>query len=175
MKPISWRTQLRLVGGSYVFVLLVSAGLVLQRYLQYVRHPDDAAASGGMWAFGDWLLELFIGGLFLVPTFFLLLVISKSEPVYTRYAKVLFGFSLTAPLSLAILSIPAAREGWLLGAPCLYRPLASPVVLVVEGGSRLMARFPLPKKLTSYALLIELATLVLIVALLFFAARAHRG
>jgi hypothetical protein len=175
VKPISWRAQLLWVGAGYAFVLLVSAGLVFERYMQYVRHPDDAAAYGGMYAFGDWLLELFIGGLFLVPTFFLLLVIAKSEPVYTLYSKVLFGLSLTAPLSLAMLSIPAMREGWLLGGPCLYRLLASPVVLVVAGTSRLMARFRLPKKLTAYALLIELATILLIVALLFFSAKAHRG
>ena len=55
--------------------------------------------NGGMAAAGDWMLEIFIGGLLLIPTFFLALVIRKREAIYTAFSRVLFGFSLTAPIS----------------------------------------------------------------------------
>ncbi len=90
MKPIPWRGQLGLVAVGYAAVLLVAAVLIYARYMQYVNHPADAArymqyvnhpadaiSSSGMYAFGDLVLELFIAGLFLIPTFLLVLVIRK--------------------------------------------------------------------------------------------------
>jgi len=71
VKPIPWRTQLGLVATGYAVVIGAAAALVLARYMLYVRHPDDAAAAGGMYAFGDMMLGFFIVGLFLIPTFFL--------------------------------------------------------------------------------------------------------
>jgi len=99
--------QLRLVAAGYALVVVVSALLVYQRYLVYVRNPQDVAAAGGMYAGGDLLLEIFICFLFLVPTAALVFVIRKSESLYTSYAKVLLGLSLTAPLSLGLLIVPA--------------------------------------------------------------------
>ena len=96
MKPIPRRVQLGVVAAGYVAVLLVSAVLVHARHMLYVNHPADVAAAGGMYAAGDWMLELFIGGLFLIPTFLLVLVIRKSETAYTRYSQALLGVSLTA-------------------------------------------------------------------------------
>jgi len=100
MEPSPSRLQLRLFAASCAVVGVVSALLIYVRYLQYVRNPQDAAASSGMYAGGDLLLEIFICFLFLVPTVALVLVIRNSEWCYTTYAKVLLGLSLTAPISV---------------------------------------------------------------------------
>lgn len=52
MEPSPLRLQLRLVAASYAVVV----ANVYQRYLKYVRNPQDAAASSGMYAGGDLLL-----------------------------------------------------------------------------------------------------------------------
>lgn len=155
------RTRLYWVGGGYAAVAALSAALIVARYLQYVTHPADAAQYGGMWAGGDLMLELFITGLLLVVTFFLVLVIRKEERAYTVYSKVLLGLSLTAPLSVGLISIPAVSQGtgWL-GYACMFRLFASPMVIVGLGGSRLLARFSRAKRLLSYSLIIEGLTLV---------------
>jgi hypothetical protein len=175
VKAIPWKTQLTLVAGGYFVVLAIAAALVAVRYLAYATHPADVAAYGGMWAGGDLALELFIVGMLLVMTFILVLVIAKSESAYTIYSKTLVGISLTAPLSVAMIAIPAVNKGDfilfnVLGYACLFRLFASPLVAFGIGMSRLFARFPRPKRLTVYALAIEGLTLVLLVASLFFSA-----
>jgi hypothetical protein len=55
------------------------------------------------------------------------------------------------------------------------RLFCSPVVIVGLVVSRLLARFDRAKRLTLYALLIEVLTLALTVALFLFAAKAHEG
>lgn len=168
MKPIPWRTPLGAVAAGYAIALLIAAALLFARHIQYVTHPNDAATYGAMFAFGDLLLGLFIGGLFLIPTFFLVLVIRKSELAYTRYSQTLLGLSITAPISLGILAIPAVGQGnSFLGWFCMDRLFASPIVIAGLAISRLLARFGRAKRLTSYALLVELATIALMVALLF--------
>jgi len=165
---LSQRAKLRLVAAAYGVVLAVSVFLVMWRYLQYRWHAQDADLYSGMWAGGDMILGIFIFCLFLVPTFVLVLVIRDSEPLYTRYAKVLFGLGLSAPLSLGLISIPEVNQGQsLLGWVFLWRILGSPFVLFGLVGSRLLARFPRAKRLCSYALLIEGFTLVLMVVFLF--------
>jgi hypothetical protein len=121
--------------------------LVIAGYLQYVEHPQDANQYGGMWAGGDMLLGIFIFCLFLVPTFFLILVVRKSEPLYIGYAKVLLVLSLTAPLSIGLLAIPMVRESdSVLGLVCMWRLFGSPFVLAGIAGSRLLAQFPRAKR-----------------------------
>jgi hypothetical protein len=176
MKPVSLRMQLILVAAGYVAVLALAALMLFARHMQYVNHPQDAAAAGGMWAGGDLILEIFIACMLLVPTFFLVLVIRNSEALYTRYSLILLGLSLTAPVSWAVLSIPAVGQGtMLLGWICLGRLFASPLVLVGLVFSRLLARFDRAKRLTLYALLVEVLTLVFMTALFLFSVRAHRG
>jgi hypothetical protein len=176
MKPIPLRAQLGLVAAGYAAVLATATLLVYARHLQYVNHPEDVAASSGMYAFGDWMLEIFIGCMLLVPTFFLALVTRKSENLYTGYSRILLGLSLTAPISLAVLSIPAVGQGTMvLGWICLERLACSPIVIVGLVVSRLLARFDQAKRLTLYALLIEVVTLVLMAALFLFVATTHRG
>ena len=120
------RTRLYWVAGAYAAVIALSAALIIARYVQYVTHPADVAQYGGMWAGGDLMLEVFITGLLLVVTFFLVLVIRKEESAYTLYSKVLLGVSITAPLSVGIISIDAVSQGtgWL-GYACLFRLFAS--------------------------------------------------
>lgn len=82
MELTASRLPLRLVTASYAAVVIVSALLVYQRYLLYVRHPDDVTASSGMYAGGDMMLEAFIGFLLLFPTFLLVIVLRKDELAY---------------------------------------------------------------------------------------------
>jgi hypothetical protein len=180
MKPIPWRVQLGAVAAGYAMVFLVGAALIFERHLQYVNNPADAASYGAMYAFGDLILGLFIGGLFLIPTLLLVLVIRKSEPAYTRYSQILLGLSLTAPICMGVSLIPAVNQGnSFLGWFCMGRLFASPIIIAGLAGSRLLARFARAKRMTSYALLIEVGTIVLLVTLFFlsayFSAGARRG
>src|SRR5580698_4938781 len=127
MKSTPLRVQLGLVAAFYAVVLATAVLLVFMRHLMYLNHAAEAAAAGGMYAFGDLMLEVIIGCMLLVPTFVLVLVVRKSEPLYTGYAKVMLGLSLTAPISLGIVSILAVRQGtMLLGWICMDRLLCSP-------------------------------------------------
>lgn len=174
MKALTLRAQLGLVAAGYAAVLAASTFLVVARHLQYLRHPDDASQYGGMWAGGDMILGVFIFCLFLAPTFFLVLVMRNSEALYTGYAKVLFVLSLTAPASVGLFAIPMVRESnSLLGFACMWRLFGSPFVLVGMAGSRLLARFPLAKRWSSYAALVEAVTLGTMIVLLGMVARAH--
>ena len=168
------RLQLRLVAASYALVVAVSALLIFNRYLQYVRNPQDVAASSGMYAGGDLLLEVFICFLFLVPTAALVFVIRKSESAYTAYAKVLLGLSLTAPMSVGLLIIPVLNQ-WYWGDAIIFRLFAIPIVIVVLILSRWLTRFARARRLISYALLIEGLTSVIIVAALFFFSNGSHG
>lgn len=168
MKALSQRTQLRLVWAGYAAVVVAAALLVAMRALQYRLHPEDANQYSGMWAGGDMILGLFIFCLFMVPTFFLVLVIRESEPLYTRYAKVLLGLSVSAPVSLGVIAIPAVSQGEsLLGWIFFWRIMGSPLVFLALVGSRFMARFPQAKRLCSYAVLVEGLTLVVMIGFLF--------
>ena len=160
------RGQLLLVAAGYAVVLAISAALVFIRYMQYVEHPQDVAAAGGMYAGGDLILEILIACMLLVPTFVLALVIRPSEELYTGYAKFLVGVSLTLPLCAGVSALPAVNQGmsvW--GEICMFRIFSSPFVIVGLGFSRVLARFDRAKRLTFYALLIEVLTLVFMVAM----------
>lgn len=159
--------QLSVVSVGYATVGLASIALVYARHLQYVRHASDVETSGGMWAFGDLMLELFIAGLFLMPTLLLAFFIRKSETAYTRYSQILLGIALTMPICMGALFIPAVGQsgsgflgsfGWF----CEGRISASPVLLVGLIFSRLLARFRRAKRLIIYGLLIEVGTYVLL-------------
>jgi len=172
MKPISWRAKFGMVAICYAAVLAFAAVVVTVRYFAELRHPDDF--NGGMGAFGDWMLELFLASLLLVPTFLLAFLIRHREDFSVRLSKALLGFSLTGPISLGALLIPAVgQRNSLLGSLCLCRLSGAPIVLIGLIGSWLLARFKRPRRLILYAFLIELLTIALIVAGLFF--RASRG
>lgn len=167
--------HLRLVAASYAMVVSISALLVYKRYLQYVGNPQDVAASSGMYAAGDLLLEIFIGFLFLVPTAALVFVIRKSESYYTAYAKVLLGLSLTAPLAVVFLFVPVLNQ-WYWGDVCIFRLFTIPLVGVLLIFSLVLTRFVHARRLISYALWIEGLTCVsLIVGALFLLSKGGHG
>ena len=174
MEPSLPRLQLRLVAVSYALVAVVSALLIFERYLQYVRNPQDVAASSGMYAGGDLLLEIFICFLFLVPTVALVFVIRKSESAYTTYAQVLLGLSLTAPISIGLLAIPVFNQ-WYWGDAIIFRLFAIPIVVIVLIFSRWLTRFARARRLISYALLIEGLTFVVVIAGLFLFSKSRLG
>jgi hypothetical protein len=159
--------QLGLVALAYAAVLVVAAILLYGRHLQELRYP--AEASGGMWAAGDAFLYIFIAGLFMVPTVFLIWITAKYEAFYTAYSKFLLGLSLSAPVCLGVVFLGENHVGESLINLCLYRLMWLPFILVGMGISRLVARFDRAKRFASYALLIEGLTLVIAVALLIHA------
>jgi hypothetical protein len=174
VKALSLRAKLSWVAAGYAAVLAASTFLVIWRYLQYTWHPQDANQYGGMWAGGDMVLGVFIFCLFMVPTFFLVLVARTSEPLGINYAKVLVVLSLTAPLSMGLLAIPAiGQSSSLLGSACMWRVLGAPFVMAAMAGSRLLARFPRAKRLCSFAALIEGAALIAMVVLLGVGMKRH--
>jgi hypothetical protein len=159
--------QLGLVAWGYAGVLVVVATLLYGRRLQELRYP--AEASGGMWAAGDALLQIFIACLFMIPTVFLVWIIARFESFYEAYSQLLLGLSLSAPVCLGVLAL---GENYLVesaGIFCLYRLLWSPFILLGIGVSRLAARFDRAKRLVLYALLIEGLTLAIAVALVIHA------
>lgn len=166
VKPISSRGQLWLIAFGYAAILAVAAALLLGRYLQEVTHPADAQAYGGMYAFGDAVLGIFIACLFMIPTVFLVRVMARFEAFYTAYSQLLVGISLSAPVCLGLLYFGKDHVAENLRNLCLYRFLCSPFILVGIGVSRWVARSDRAKKLTSYALLIEGLTLGIAVTLL---------
>jgi len=174
MDPSPSRLQLRFVKASYAVVVVVSSLLIYKRYLQYVRNPQDVAASSGMYAGGDLMLEIFICFLFLVPTVALVFVIRKSESAYTAYAKVLLGLSLTAPISVVSLAIPVLNQ-WYWGDAFIFRLFAIPIVVVVLIFSWWLTRFARARRLISYALVIEGLTFVAIIAGLFLFSKGGDG
>ena len=122
------------------------------------------------------MLEFFIGCMLLVPTLFLVLVIRNSETLYTGYSKVLIGLSLTAPICAGLLSLPAVgQSNMLLGWICMDRLFASPLVIVGLALSRLLAPFDRAKRLTLYALAIEVLTLIVIAAQIIFRMAGRSG
>jgi len=167
MKSIPWRVQMGLVVFGYAAALVVAAALLFVRHLQELKYP--AEASGGMWAFGDLLLYVFIACLFMVPTVFLILVTARFEAFYTAYSKFLLGLSLSAPVCLGVLYLGENQVGEALLNLCLYRLLWVPFILVGMGISRLAARFDRAKRFVSYALVTEGLTLAIAVALLIHA------
>ena len=127
-----------------------------QRYLYELREPVDSA--GGMAAFGEEMLTLFVFALFMVPTFFLLRVMAQYESVYDVYAKLLLALSVTAPVAVAVLV--AFHRSILVQDICGTRLWRSPCVFVVMVMSRVLGRRTRNKKLITWALLIEGGTLV---------------
>ena len=158
------RVQIGFIAACYAGVLAVAAALITRRYLAELQDP--ATFSSGMAAGGDWFLELFIVGLLLIPTFFLVLLIRNSEAAYTTFAKVLLGFGLSAPASIGIMAIPAfGQTNSLIGSFALYRIFGFPMTLVGLIGCCVLAKFKRPRRLILYSVLTEIMTFVLLIVL----------
>ena len=171
MKPVSSRTQFGLVGAGYAVVFVIAAARLYQRHL--VELQDPVAFSGGMAAAGETMLYLIIGFLFLIPTAFLIRIITKTERVFTAFSKFLFGLSLSAPVCMTVVLLgdhAPQSLGWI----CGWRMLESPIVLMGMGISRFAARFDRAKRFISYALVVEGLALVLPIAAFIVFAFIHR-
>ena len=161
---IPWRAKVGFIVVCYAAVVAVAAMWITVRYLAEQRNPADF--NSGMAAGGDWFLELIIVAMLLVPTFLLALLIRNSEAAYTKFARVMLGFGLASPASLAIMAIPAIGNGnGLLGSVCLYRVFAFPMSAVGLAGCCVLAKFKRPRRLILYSLLIEIATVILLFTL----------
>jgi len=154
-----------LVVTGYAGVFVVAAALIVRRYLAGLSDPDTF--NSGMAAGGDWFLELFLVALFLVPTFLLALLIRNSEAAYTKLAQILLGFAIAAPVSVALMVIPAIGQAnkfpvsWL-GYACFYRVFAFPMTVIGLAGCCVIAKFKRPRRLILYSLLTEIATAFLL-------------
>jgi hypothetical protein len=166
VKPIPFRTQLKLIALGYAAVFAFAAALLFLRHLQELRYP--AEASGGMWAAGDMMLGIFLGCLFLIPSAFLIWVTAPFEAFYTAYSQFLVGLSLTSPVALGLLLLGENHVGQGLLNLSVCRLFGSPFILAGLGFSRLVARFDRAKRFASFALLIEVLTLGIGVALLIY-------
>ncbi len=166
---MSRRLQLELIGAGYALVLMFAVFEFFQRYLYTLREPVDSA--GGMAAFGDEILTLFVFLLAMVPTFFLLRLMAQSEAVYAVYAKVVLAVSLTAPICVGLLAL--FHRSLTVQNICVMRLWRSPCVLVVMAMSRVLGRRNPTKKLITWALLIELGTLIASIAVFMGLAGVH--
>lgn len=166
----SKRLQCYLIAFGYAAVLFASAILYYQRHLAELQNPVDSA--GGMWAFGDLMLDVFVFGMFLVPTFFLLRLMSQADSLYATYSKILLAISLTAPLAVLLLVIFKSNSQPLQDT-CFDRLFRSPAVLVILILSRIFGRHHRLKRLITYALGIEGLTLVGCIATFVLLAGAH--
>jgi hypothetical protein len=166
MQAISNRTQLRLIGAAYAGVLSFTALTLYARYSWEQAHLADVLASSGMYAGGDMLLAMFLTLLVLVPTFFLVRLISQAERPAQLYAGLMLAVALSAPVALALFRLGGALAVEPVGALSFMRLFWSPFVLALLIASRLLARFPTPSRILNFALLAEGGTLALSLALL---------
>lgn len=171
---ISRRRELQLVLCGYAAVAIWGAAMYFGRYLAALRDPQYS--SGGMWAFGELILDVFVFGLLLIPTFFLLRYFAQNERAFARYSKIALMASLTAPscaLALAIWQgIWHNMPSWIQD-PLATRLFWSFAVLLVLAMSRVVGRRQASKRLLNYALAIEGVTLVTVLAIFLGLASVH--
>lgn len=162
MEPFPRWVKLGTVITGYVAVVSVAAVLV---HFQHMQHVSDfnAQMSGRVpqfHPFNDRMAALLISGLFLIPTFVLVLIIRESEAAFTNYSKVLLAFSITGPIC-ALVAFPAGMLADFLLKLCLFRLYAIPAVIMGMVASRFIARFSRAKRLILYALSVEGGTFIL--------------
>ena len=166
--------QLALIVAGYAAVAVYAATMYFTRYLAALRDP--AYSSGGMWAFGDLMLDVFVFILLLVPTFFLLRYFGQSDKAFATYSKIAFAVSLTAPACALILGIWQGiwhnMPIWLQD-PLFTRLFWSFAVLLILAMSRIIGRRQASKKLLNYALAVEGVTMVAMIAIFLGLAGAH--
>lgn len=173
MTAISKRLQVQLIAFGYASILLYGVYTWYVRDLAALRDP--AYSSGGMWAFGDLLLNMFLFGLFLVPTFFLLRLLAGEERVFAVYSKIALAVTCSAPLCVAILTTMKWHPLPLWAQDvCMNRLWYSPAILVILVLSRILGRRHRLKRVLTCALSVELGTLVGSIAVFVLLAGAHQ-
>ena len=169
MKAVSLRLEHALIASGYVAAVGLGTALIYARLMWESAHPEQVMESSGMFAFGDMLLYMFAGLLLLIPTFFLVWMLSRSEESGVSCAKVLLAVALSAPLGLVLMAIGEKMIPGTLLVAAFMRLEWSPFVFAFLLGSRLLARFPRAKRVISFALLTEIATILIAIAILLFA------
>ena len=92
----------------------------------------------------------------------LVFILRSYEDSYTTYSKVLLAVSITCPLSVGVISIPAiGQSNSILGSICMFRLFGSPLVLVGMFFSLVLARFRWSQILIVSAISVEFVTLVI--------------
>jgi hypothetical protein len=120
---------------GYAAVFFVAAVLLLGRYVQENIHRAEVAAAGGMYAFGDLLLGIFIACLFMIPTVFLVWVMAKDESASTTYSQIRLGLSLSAPACVSLFVFGKNHVADSLRILCLCRLAGSPLESALAGFS----------------------------------------
>jgi hypothetical protein len=150
-------------------VILAFAGVTsYSRYAYQAAHPADVQAASGMFAAGDMMLEVFIAVLLILPTLFLIRLLSGFEGPATVYSKLLLLVALSAPLALGIFVLGETQLPQGLGSSCFLRLLWSPFVLALIVFSRAVTKFQAAKRFASYALVSEGATFCVSLAMVIF-------
>src|ERR1700680_3888772 len=126
MELIPWRVHLGLIVLGYAAVLALSAAWLYLRHLQALYDP---ASAGGMYAFGDLILYLFLAFLFMIPTALLVWFLARFEGPYKTYSQLLLVLSVTAPVCLSLLYLGDNRVGQSVAILSLYRLFLSPFIL----------------------------------------------
>src|SRR3954468_3363291 len=173
MKTIGWRIQVEVIATAYAVILLMGVYWFHQRTLQELSDPQAAMASRGMYAFDDEIFTVFLCLLCLVPTFFLLRLMRTNPVVYGTYARIVLALSVTAPVCAAALALHVAEgNDWIEGF-CVMRLWRSPLIFIAMVMSRLVARERSAKRLINYAMLIEVLTLAIAIAMAFVNDKPH--
>lgn len=156
-----WRVHLALIAFAATLVIADWMFVIYRYNVWSAANPLEA--NGGMAAFGEALYHFFHACMLMIPTLWLILLMSRFKTVYTAYARLLFWLSLTFPALVAVCSV---RPKWFLD-PLFVRLVVSPFILVAMAFSRGLARFDLAKRLTFWALAMEAAAFAGVVALLY--------
>jgi hypothetical protein len=91
-----WRVHLGLIALGVALVLANWMYLIHLDNVWTAAHPQDA--SGGMAAFSEALYHFFHASMLMIPTLWLILLMSRFETVYAAYSKFLFWLSATLPV-----------------------------------------------------------------------------
>ena len=154
-----------MIGASYAAITAFAASLLYQRHLNELRYPD--MASSGMNAAGDLLTIIFLSFLYMVPTVFVLRLLSENIRLFEVYSHALLALSLTAPVALCFVAIASWLHTRTLEDYALLRLFGAPMVLIVMGVSRWVAKSAPAKRSIDFALLAEVVSLGALIAMLF--------
>ena len=159
--------RLALVAAGYVLSFVLSFAVVQLRYV--FTDPAVVEASSGMYAFGDLLWGLLLGGLLsLVPTWFLLRALGDDARLRGLPSWACLAWAVTAPVSPVVLFLGAGGTSrgalgqalLLLHVLSVLRGVVIPGSLLALGLAWWLSREPAPRRRVAAALALELCGLL---------------
>ena len=177
---MSTTKRLALIAAGYA--LAVCGGLVAVAINEWLIPEEISQASGGMVAFGDMVLFVFVSGfLSLAPTWFLLRLCIEKVP-RALLAVLLLAATLGPPSWLAVVNMAtpqganlpeAGRQlfGLLIAFVAIPRMVIGPVLLVIEAATFFLMRGRSVRALLAAAMLMEIIPLGLFALHMAHAAR----